>query len=404
MNISECRVCSSKKLTDVIDLGVQPWGNDMINKDEVGKEKKYPLVCCFCDDCSTLQVRYTVPKEIMYSNHTYLSGSNESMKKHFQKIADHISCSFSFQADSLAVDIGSNDGTLLQSYKNNNFKVLGVEASSEISKIANDRGIPTLDNYFDESVARNIVSEKGKAKVISAANVFYHVEELHSVVEGVKLLLDNDGIFVIQASYLPNLINNKAFDIMYHEHLLYYRLENLRTLLAIHDMDIFDYSFEDVHGGSIIVYAGHKNFRLIKERVNEQINKERDLGYHQIGLYQKFNQDIKELSIDIKNFVKDIKKSGKSIAAYGAPVKGTVMLNYCDIDSSIIDFAAEVNEMKIGKYIPGTGIEIKDESLCIEPDYYFLLSWNFEEFFLEKNKENGITRKFIVPIPAPHIS
>lgn len=404
MNITECRVCFSKNLKDVIDLGVQPWGNDMVSKENVGNEKKYPLVCCFCDDCSTLQVRYTVPKEIMYADHTYLSGSNESMKRHFNKIADNVSTSFNFNPGSLAVDIGSNDGTLLQSYKDNNFKVLGVEASSEISKVANNNGIPTLANYFDKSIANKIRSKEGKAKVISAANVFYHVEDLHSVVEGVKLLLDDDGVFVVQASYLPNLINNKAFDIMYHEHLLYYRLENLKTLLAMHDLEIFNFTFEDVHGGSIIVYAGHKQSRLIEDKVDKQINKERELGYHQIDLYQKFNQDIKELSINIKKFVVDLKESGKSIAAYGAPVKGTVMLNYCDIDSSIIDFAAEVNEMKMGKYIPGTGIEIKDESLCSEPDYYFLLSWNFEEFFLEKNKKSGISRKFIVPIPEPHIS
>lgn len=403
MNITNCRVCGSDSLEDVIDLGIQPWGNDMVTKDNVGQEKKYPLVCCFCLDCSTLQVRYTVPKEIMYADHSYLSGSNKTMPAHFQKIADYVVDKYCISSNSLAVDIGSNDGTLLRSYQNNNFRVLGVEASAEIAKIACRSGVPTIAEYFNKTTAKDIERSHGKASVISAANVFYHVEELHSVVEGVKGLLDNSGIFVVQASYLPNLIKNKAFDIMYHEHLLYYRMENLQTLLSLHDLEVFDFTFEDVHGGSIIVYAGHKGAQSVNSKVAELVDKERVDNYHKIELYKEFNSEIQVLGEEIKAFVSDLKKQGSSIAAYGAPVKGTVMLNYCGIDGSLIDFAAEVNEMKVGKYIPGTGIEIRKEDECLEPDYYFLLSWNFKDFFLEKRRGKGGASKFIVPIPYPHI-
>lgn len=403
MNITNCRVCGSSSIEDVIDLGIQPWGNDMVTKDKVGQEKKYPLVCCYCLDCSTLQVRYTVPKEIMYAEHSYLSGSNKTMPEHFQKIADYVVSNYCSVEDALAVDIGSNDGTLLRTYQNNNFRVLGVEASAEIASIACRSGVPTIAEYFNRAIAEDIEKSHGKAMVISAANVFYHVEELHSVVEGVKRLLDDSGVFVVQASYLPNLIKTKAFDIMYHEHLLYYRMENLQTLLSLHDLEAFDFTFEDVHGGSIIVYAGHKGARPVSSKVADLIKKEREDNYHTIELYRDFNTEVKKLGEEVKNFVSDLKQQGSSIAAYGAPVKGTVMLNYCGIDSSVIDFAAEVNEMKIGKYIPGTGIEIKNEADCIEPDYYFLLSWNFKEFFLKNRKENGGTSKFIVPIPYPHV-
>ena len=403
MNISQCRVCKSSQLEDVIDLGVQPWGNDMVTQENIGNEKKYPLVCCFCRDCSTLQVRYTVPKEIMYADHTYLSGSNKSMTAHFQKVADYVVDNYCGDNDPFAVDIGSNDGTLLRCYQNNNYRVLGVEASADIAKIACDSGVPTIADYFDKSVAKEIEQSEGKASVISAANVFYHVEELHSVVKGVKSLLANKGVFVVQASYLPNLIDTKAFDIMYHEHLLYYRMENLQTLLSLHDLEVFDFTFEEVHGGSIIVYAGHKGARVVEKRVSDLIKNERSKNYHKIDLYKQFDTEIKQLREDVKDFVTDLKQQGFSIAAYGAPVKGTVMLNYCGINSDLIDFAAEVNELKIGKYIPGTGIEIKNEAECLEPDYYFLLSWNFKEFFLEKRKKNGGKSKFIVPIPYPHV-
>ncbi|MDA8544972.1 class I SAM-dependent methyltransferase [Alphaproteobacteria bacterium] len=403
MNITSCRVCRSKKLEDVIDLGIQPWGNDMVTKEEVGQEKKYPLVCCFCHDCSTLQVRYTVPKEIMYANHSYLSGSNKAMPEHFQKIADYIASNYCTADGSLAVDIGSNDGTLLRSYQNNKFRVLGVEASAEIADIACRSGIPTIAEYFNKTIANDIEMSHGKAMVISAANVFYHVEELHSIVEGVKGLLDDAGVFVVHASYLPNLIKDKAFDIMYHEHLLYYRMENLQTLLSMHGLEVFDFSFEQVHGGSIIVYACHKGSRPVSPKVADLIEKERKDKYHEVEVYKAFNADIQKLAKNVKMFLSDLKNQGATIAAYGAPVKGTVMLNYCGIDERLIDFAAEVNELKVGRYIPGTGIEIKHENDCTEPDYYFLLSWNFKEFFIQNREKSGGSSKFIVPIPFPHV-
>ncbi len=405
MNISECRVCSSKDLEDVIDLGDQPWCNDFISNEGLGSEKKYPLVCCFCKDCSTLQVRYTVPKEIMYADHSYLSGSNKSMPKHFQAIADYVTNNYcSNKKDLFAVDIGSNDGTLLQTYKNNDFKVLGIEASKEIARKAEGSGIPTLGEYFDENLSNEIKRVYGKATVISAANVFYHVEELHSVVKGIKNLLSKDGVFVIQASYLPNLIETKAFDIMYHEHLLYYRLENLNYLLNLHGLEVFNYSFESVHGGSIIAYACHKNAHEIQEKVPQLIEQERKLGYHLIDTYKQFNQSIKVLRNDLRELINKLKGENKTIAAYGAPAKGTVMLNYCGLDSDSIDYAVEVNEMKVNKYIPGTGIKIHKEGEIEDPDLYLLLSWNFLEFFLENRKSQNKDYKFIVPIPNPHIS
>ena len=404
MDISHCRVCNSSQLVDVIDLGVQPWGNDMVTHENVGKERKYPLVCCFCLQCSTLQVRYTVPKEIMYSDHSYLSGANKSMPDHFQKVADYVFDNYCNTDGALAVDIGSNDGTLLRCYQRNNFNVLGVEASAEIAKIACDAGIPTIANYFNRELAVSIESSHSKADVISAANVFYHVEDLHSVVEGIKCLLADNGVFVVQASYLPSLVETKAFDIMYHEHLLYYRMENLQTLLSLHDLEAFDYSFEDVHGGSIIVYAGHKGVRPVQEKIADLIKEERNANYHKIDTYQRFNDEITSLKREIRNFVVDLKRKGHTIAAYGAPVKGTVMLNYCGLNSEQIDFAAEVNEMKIGRYIPGTGIKIKNEAECPDPDYYFLLSWNFKDYFIKKRSESAGKSKFIVPIPYPHIA
>jgi len=402
MNIENCRVCSSKNLEDCIDLGQQPWCNDFVSEDKVGKEMRYPLVCTFCHDCSTLQVKYTVPKEIMYADHTYLSGSTKTMVRHFQSVSDFV-CRDLIKGKGLVVDIGSNDGTLLSTYQKNGMEAYGVEACAKTAAIANKNNINTEVNYFNYHCADNIVKSKGKAKVVSAANVFYHVEELHSIVKGIKHLLDDDGVFVVQASYLPNLIKSKAFDIMYHEHLLYYRLENLNYLLKLHGLEIFDVSEADVHGGSIVVYTCHKDARTVSDKVTEMIAIERKEGYHKIAAYKEFNQNIQKLRLDLLDLLKQVKSEGKTIYAYGAPAKGTVMLNYCGLTSELIDYAVEVNSLKFNHYVPCTGIKIVDEKTVVEPDYYLLLSWNFVEEFCRSEVYQSGKRKFILPLPEPKV-
>ena len=249
--IKECRVCKSSALVDVLDLGMQPWGNDFRNEPLTAKQ--YPLKTVFCEDCSTFQIKHNVPKEIMYEDHTYLSGANKSMEKHFLGVSKKASTIHNPSAK-FVVDIGSNDGTLLNTYKKLGLNVLGVEPCEKISKKAIDIGIPTIIDFFNEKIAVDIINNHGKADIISAANVFYHVEELHDIAKGIKKLLADDGIFIVQGTYLPNLIQNNEFDIIYHEHLLYYRVENLNHLLGMHGLEIFDIEFADVNGGSFVSY------------------------------------------------------------------------------------------------------------------------------------------------------
>jgi len=402
MKIKNCRVCFSSNLEVSIDLGLQPWCNDFVLRNEVGDEKKYPLMLAFCHKCSTLQVDYTVPKEIMYIDHTYLSGMTRTIKDHFQKISNNVVNSL-LKSKGLVVDIGSNDGTLLKTYKSLGMEVIGIEPGEEPSKIALKNSIPTEKKFFDYDCAINILNNKGKAKVISAANVFYHVEELHSIVKGIKYLLDDDGVIVIQASYLPQIIEKKAFDIMYHEHLLYYRVENLNYLFNLYDLEIFDFEMAPVHGGSIIAYSGHKGKNIINKKVDEMIEYEQSQEYHNVNTYKQFNNNIMELRDKLLELISSLKENGNTIYAYGAPAKGTVLLNYCGLNRDVIDLAVEVNPLKFGRYIPCTNIPIVDETTVDEPDYYLLLSWNFaEEFFRNEAYQSG-KRKFIVPLPEPRI-
>jgi len=402
MKISNCRVCDSEDLIETLDLGMQPWCNDFVLKDDLESVIKYPLSTVFCSNCSTFQVQYTVPKEIMFKEHTYLSGSNASMPEHFQKISDKV-CSSYIQDAKFVVDIGSNDGTLLKSYKNKGLNVLGIEPCNDAANIAIEDGVPTKKTFFNYDVAQEINKEMGCADIISAANVFYHVEELHDIVKGIKFLLGENGVFVVQGTYLPNLIERNEFDIIYHEHLLYYRIENLNYLLNMHDLEIFDVDFEEVHGGSMIAYIGHLSHRKISDNVVNQIEYEKSLGYDTITPYKNFSKQVEDLKISLNNLLNQLINEGKTVYAYGAPAKGTVLLNYCGIDSNLIPISVEVNKAKIGRYFPGVNIEVVDESKVEEPDYYLLLSWNFLDVFKRSQAYQSGARKFIVPVPHPEI-
>lgn len=402
MLIKECRVCAGKNLQQVLNLGNQPWCNDFRAEDGASCEK-YPLATCFCEDCSTFQVEYTVPKEIMYKDHTYLSGSNISMPAHFYSIANKCYKQHNPNAQ-LVVDIGSNDGTLLAQFKKLGLNVLGVEPCTEAASKAEKNGVPTLNDFFNSDNAEKIKKNHGTAQIISAANVFYHVEELHDIVDGVRSLLAADGTFIIQGTYLPTLLGKNEFDIIYHEHLLYYRIENLNYLLKMHALEIFDVDFAEVHGGSFVAYVNHEGARDISQNVSVTIQKERDLGLHTITPYLKFRDRIINLKAEIKELLSSLKEQGKTIYAYGAPAKGTVMINFCELDQDTISLAVEVNQEKIGTYIPGTSIRVVDESKVKEPDYYFLLSWNFLDVFKNHSAYQSGSRKFIVPVPNPIVA
>jgi len=402
VNITCCRVCGSAELQSVLDLGSQPWCNDY--RADGGVEcDSYPLSTVFCNECSTFQVGYTVPKEIMYAEHTYLSGANSSMAAHFDRVAENCINLHASNAN-FVVDIGSNDGTLLKSYQKKGLEVLGVEPCSSAALTANTTGITTLNRFFDSSAANEIIEASGKADIISAANVFYHVEDLHDIVDGIKLCLADDGVFVIQGTYLPTLIESNEFDIIYHEHLLYYRMGNLNYLLKLHGLELFDCDFaDDVHGGSFIAYACHEGQREQSTALLQTLKTEETKGYHCIDPYLRFASRVQELRGSINGLLADLKRRGATIAAYGAPAKGTVMINYCGLDSDVISAAVEVNPKKIGTYIPGTSIKVEDEADAEEPDYYFLLSWNFLELFKRSNAFLEGKRKFIVPVPTPAI-
>ena len=394
-----CRSCGSDKIVEILNFGDQPWCNDFLTKERIGKEEFYPLEVVCCQACELLQLSYTVPKEVMFFDHQYLSSMTSTLGNHFLDIAKENKEQFDLQEDDMIVDIGGNDGFQLMQYKNlglNN--VVNVESAENICVFSRKKGIKTINAFFNEEEAKNSFEYRG-TKLINASGVFFHLEELHSVIRGIKYMLANDGVFVIQFMYAGAMIENNNFDTVYHEHLCYYTLRNVIDLLKPYGLEVFDAYYSDIHSGSIIAKVTHKD--SVRNKNTESFMKtiERDKKYT-LEEYQNFFKTVKEYKDNLYNFLSDLKAKGNRIYAYGAPAKGNTLLNYCGITNDLIDKAVEINKLKLGFYLPQSHIPIVLEDKGDLPDYYLLLSHNFADEIIKKNHdiiEQGV--KFIIPFP-----
>ncbi|HET6883068.1 MAG TPA: class I SAM-dependent methyltransferase, partial [Pirellulales bacterium] len=346
-----CRVCDSRRLEPVIDLGQQPWCNHFLKAEEVGKEPFYPLRVLYCHDCRTAQLDYTVKKETMFGDHTYLSGVTRSLSDHFRQIAQEVDSRFiAVKQTKSVLDIGSNDGTQLKHYRDLGYEVLGVESSKTTARLANDAGIQTLNEFFNLEVARRL---RRKFDVINAAGVFFHLEELHSVTDGIRELLADDGVFVVQFLYMKRIMENVAFDQIYHEHLLYYNLATIDVLLKRHGLALFDAYVAPIHGGSVIGFVTHKGRRKQSDRLTQLLHAEEDAGANEVSAYRILAKRIERMKADNLEYLGNAKRQNKRIFGMGAPVKGNTLLNYFGIGTQYLDCLVEKNELRRGLFSPG---------------------------------------------------
>jgi hypothetical protein len=398
-----CRSCNSESLELVLDLGMQPWCNDFLSQDRVGNEEKYPLRLNYCTECELLQLDHTVPKETMFADHCYLSGMTQTLKDHFYEVAQENVEQFNIQADDLVVDIGGNDGTQLRQYQKCGIEnVLNIECAKRVSEISRQNGVKTITNYYNKECAREHLGERS-VKLYNASGVFFHLEELHSVVEGIEYSLCEDGVLIVQFMYAGTMVEKLNFDTIYHEHLCYYTLRSLNELVRQYGLEIFDAYYSEIHSGSIIAKITHANSPVNKKTERYVALLETDEGYTP-DAFRGFAEKIEARKENLKDLLVSLKKEGNTIYAYGAPAKGNTLLNYFGIDSTMVDKAVEINDLKIGNYLPGSHIPIVRETKEDLPDYYLLLSHNFEEEIIRRNSDiiaNGV--KFIVPFPEVKI-
>jgi hypothetical protein len=404
---ASCRICKGDRLTPFISLGNHPPPNCFLRKDQLNQpEALCPADLYFCEDCSLVQMVDVVPAEVMFRDHPYVSGTTATLSQHFRNVADELMKRFEVPSGALIVDIGSNDGTFLKGFAQSPVRVLGVEPATKIANLARDAGIETINEFFSQKTAEAIRQQYGPAKIINAAGVFFHVNDLDDFVSGVRTLLADDGVFAVQAVYLVDMIERNSFDNIYHEHVCHYSIKPLEVLFDRFGMQIFDVRRVSIHGGSIVACVGKKGHFRRTGTPDRLIAEEKAKGFHDIKRFKLFAEKAAEIKRDLVAILRDLKTSGRRIAAYGAPAKGNTLLNYCQIGTDILDYATEKNSLKWGLYTPGMHIPVipEQEAWSNPPDYYLMLAWNFLEELLAKEKEyRARGGKFIVPIPEPRI-
>ncbi len=408
MQITNCRVCNNQNLKNILDLGNQPLANSFLRKEDLDKpEPSYPLNLVFCNNCGLVQLDFVVSPELMFKNYLWVSGTSDTVPMHFQQLVEEAVRIVNTNKNSLVVDIGSNDGTLLKGFKKLGVKTLGVEPATNIAELAEQSGIETVNDFFNSKTAEQIVKERGKAEIITATNVVAHINDSYDLLTGVNALLEDDGTFIIEVPYLADMIQNNEFDTAYHEHLSYFTVRPLVELFKRFDLKIFDVKRFPIHGGTIRVYVKKKSSNLkVTNAVNYQLKLEKEIGLDNLETYVKFSERIWKLKHDLIVLLQKFKAEGKKIVGYGAPAKGNTLLNFFKIGPDLLDYIVDKNPLKHGLYTPGMHIPVMPVEKIMEdkPDYMLILAWNFaDEIMRQQQKFKEIGGKFIIPIPEPRI-
>jgi hypothetical protein len=400
-----CRLCSSDNLYKFLDLGLQPPSDQFLNKKRVNKESIfYPLAVNTCKSCGFKQLTHVVNPKILYQqDYPYESSLTKVGLKHFEEFAASIKKRFKLNSNDLVIDIGSNVGILLNSFKSLGVKVLGVDPAKNICSIANKKKIKTLNSFFDSNICNKIKKKYGIAKVVTGTNVFAHIDDLSKLFKNVKKILDKkNGIFVIEVPYFLNLFKYLEYDTIYHEHLSYITVQPLIRFLKKIKLKIFRVEKKDIHGGSIRVFISRDYSFKTEKSVDLIINEEKKANLNNIKNLNNFSENVKKNRRDIINLMNKLKSKGKKIIAVSTPAKGMTLLNYCKLDKDYIDFATDKSKLKIGKFTPGGNIPIFSDTKILKknPDYALILAWNFAEEIISNNKlflqNNG---KFVIPLP-----
>ena len=403
--VTKCRYCGSDKLTKYISLGNQPPSNSFIAKNLIHTEVYYPLDVYLCRSCYLSQLGIVVSPKIIFDEYLYLSSSSVALKNHYAKLAQELKIKFKLKKNDIVVDIGCNDGILLHGYDPELTRV-GVEPS-KVSKIAKSTGLNVIEEFFTQKTARKIAHTYGKAKIITATNVFAHIDNTKEFTKGVYLLLDDNGVFVIEVPYIIDMIDKLFFDTIYHEHLSYLSLTPLVPFFKKINLEVFDIERISLgaSGPAIRIFVGKEGNHKIKKTVTDLLSFEDKWGIKNIYRYKRFEKNVEKIKLNLWKYINNIRKKNASLGGYGAPAKGNTLLNFFGINRNILTYIAETNKLKQGLLTPGSHIPIISEEkfLDLMPDYALLLSWNYLDFFLEKSQYIKKGGKFLVPLPRPHI-
>ncbi len=405
--ISSCRSCQGQRLVSVLDLGRTPLANALLTEDQLQHpEDTYPLHLVWCNDCFLLQITENVPAEKLFAHYFYRSSFSDAFLEHCKTLAHRLIAERSLTSESLVIDIASNDGYLLQYYKEKGIPVLGIEPAANVAQVAQEKGIPTQTVFFTEEAAQSLAAEDKQADVIHAHNVMPHVADQRDFAKGIAALLKSDGIAVIEFAYAIDTINHTEFDQIYHEHMCYFSLTAFQNLCAHFGLAVVHVERIAMHGGSLRVFLQHADQSKADASVSALLAEEKTWGVDTTAPYEAFAKRVDDVKKELMTLLQDLKAHGKRIAVYGASAKGATLMNTFGIGLDLVDYIVDRSTLKQGYFAPGTHLQIDPVEKLLEdqPDYVLLLTWNFVEEILMQQKEYR-TRggKCIVPIPQVQI-
>ena len=409
--VQACQICASGNLESLLFLGYLPPVNQMWPiGHRPAEQPAYPAELLQCPHCGLVQLGLIVDQQVLFPpEYPYTSGSTAILRQNFAQMAGEVAGLYPLGKDDLVVDIGSNDGTLLSNFAGNH-RVHGIEPTDRGLQ-AQDRGIPTTIDFFNHQSAQRVQREVGRASLITATNVFAHIENVHGIVEAVLELLAPGGIFLTESHYLGSLIDTVQYDTIYHEHLRYYSLEALQFLFQQHGLEIVHARPIPTHGGSIRVYAAREGVHSVQDSVAQMLQREQQTGLTGQGAdgskgLERFVERVVRSKVELYRLLSDIRQQGGRVVGIGAPSRASTLINYVGLDNQLLDAVLEVpGSHKVGKYMPGTLIPVLEEGNLFEtqPDYAMLLSWHIAGELMPKLREKGFSGQFIIPLPQPRI-
>lgn len=400
---TNCRVCNSDKLTKYLDLGLMPLANNLEKTSQRAKEMdRYPLQVMFCEECGLSQLSVVVDPEVLYSYYMYRSSINGGYVKHCREMAISLRNKYNLTKDSFHIDVAGNDGALLCEFKDEiGHRVLNIDPAVNLCEIATTRGIKSYPEFYNYEFSDWVLGNDGKADLITATNVFAHVDNVKGFIDASKNLLNKDGVLVLEFPYLVDFIENMEFDTIYFEHLSYFSLLPIMRLCGNSGMRVINAEKQKIHGGTLRVTIAHEESKYeINKSVSSFVNSEIELGYDKIDAYKGWAELVYNSINGFKTNIEELKKKGNKIAGFGASAKGNTLLNCAGIDESVLDYISDETPEKIGKFSSGTGIEVVSKKHFEEnpPEYALILSWNFSQEIMEKL--NKVYKgKYLIAIP-----
>jgi len=410
MKAENCRICKSSELSIILDYGNVALSDSFLNsKDEIINEIKYPLKLCICENCKHLQIDEIISPELLFKNYVYETGVSKSIFGFADDLCQKLlacHCAYSPQKQPAVLEIASNDGTVLSVFQNNGCKVLGIDPAENIVKIVNSRGVKSLASFFNLQTANKILEEYGKWSICLARNVLAHVSELHSLVNGIKTVLADDGFAVVEVPHIKTMFEQLQYDQVFHEHIGFHSFDSVQRLFNMFDMEAFDVEEVWIHGGSIRVYLQHANGpRAINVNVPKMLEIEQKIGFFKEAAWEDFAKKVYAHKTALQNELNQLISNNKKIAIYGASGKGQSLIQFCGLDNTIIEYVVDKSSLKHHKMTPGSHIPIYPTEHIYEnmPDVILLCAWNFaDEIVKQEERFISLGGKILHPLPMPH--